>query len=68
VTTSAETSLISRVALAASDLDQLAKFVTDKIQGIDGVQRTITVSRVARACPRDDCSIRGEIWMHSASK
>jgi len=28
--------------LAASDLDQLAKFVTDKIQGIDGVQRTIT--------------------------
>ncbi len=32
----------SIVVLEASDLDQLARFVTNKIQGIDGVQRTLT--------------------------
>ena len=32
----------SIVVLEANDLDQLARFVTDKIQGIDGVQRTLT--------------------------
>jgi len=32
----------SVVVLEGSDLDQLARFVTDKIQAIDGVARTIT--------------------------
>ena len=32
----------SIVVLEANDLDQLARFVTDKIQVIDGVQRTLT--------------------------
>jgi DNA-binding Lrp family transcriptional regulator len=32
----------SIVILEGSDLDRLARFVTDKIQAIDGVQRTIT--------------------------
>ena len=32
----------SIVVLEANDLDQLARFVTDKIQAIDGVQRTLT--------------------------
>jgi len=32
----------SIVTLEASDLDRLAQFVTDKIQAVDGVQRTIT--------------------------
>jgi DNA-binding Lrp family transcriptional regulator len=30
------------VRVEANDLDQLAGWVTDKIQAIDGVQRTIT--------------------------
>jgi DNA-binding Lrp family transcriptional regulator len=32
----------SIVVLEANDLDQLARFVTDKIQAINGVQRTLT--------------------------
>ena len=32
----------SIVVLEASDLDRLARFVTDKIQAINGVQRTLT--------------------------
>ena len=32
----------SIVILEASDLDQLARFFTNKIPAIDGVQRTIT--------------------------
>ena len=32
----------SVVVLEGSDLDQLARFVTDKIKAIDGVERTIT--------------------------
>jgi len=32
----------SIVVLEAIDLDRLAKFVTDRIQAIDGVQRTLT--------------------------
>ncbi|TMB69305.1 MAG: Lrp/AsnC family transcriptional regulator [Chloroflexi bacterium] len=30
------------VMLEANDLDQLARFVTDKVQAINGVQRTLT--------------------------
>jgi len=30
------------VMLEANDLDELARFVTDKVQAINGVQRTLT--------------------------
>ena len=32
----------SIIVLEAHDLDQLARFVADKVQAIDGVQRTLT--------------------------